>query len=342
MNSSQELYNRLNETLRPGISVSNSKQVTNWIWIIVGILQARSLALSQIANHLPMATESESRVTLIRRWLKNLHIDVWAFYRAVLEQVFQEWHTVDAYVILDGVMVFGDYWQIFRLSLQHGGRAIPLGWVVLAGKGLTQVEKLEPMLRRVADFLRGRVQRVAFLADGGFRDCDWAQLCGKIGWHYTIRVACNTYITLADGQYGRLDEFVPYQQNRYFQNIALTQEAKLQTNLSVTWTDGSDGKVEIVAVISDRLACRTRLRDYSRRMSVEQSFRDDKSGGFDMAHTRLQHADRLERLLLALAIASLWCHELGEQIITEGEEARRRIDPGPHRELSVFIVDPRI
>lgn len=201
---------------------------------------------------------------------------------------------------------------------------------------MTQVEKLETMLRQVAEFLRGRVQGVTLLADCGFRDCDWAKLCEKLGWHYAIRVACNTYVTLAEGDYGRLDDFVPYRQNRYFQNIALTQEAKLQTNLSVTWTDGRDGKIEIVAVISDRPACRARLRDYGRRMSIEQSFRDDKSGGFDMAYTRLQHADRLERLLLALAIATLWCHEVGEQILAEGEAARRRIDPGPHRELSVF------
>jgi len=336
MNSSQALYNRLNETLRPCLCVSNCKQVTNWIWIIVGILQAHSVALSQIANHLPMDTESESRVTLIRRWLKNGQIDVWTFYRAVLEHVLQAWHAIDAYVILDGVMVFGDHWQIFRLSLQHGCRAIPLGWVVLEGTGLTQVEKLETMLTQVAEFLRGRVQRVTFLADSGFRDCDWAKLCGKIGWHYAIRVACNTYATLTDGRSGRLDGFVPYRRNRYFQNISLTQDAKLQTNLSVTWTDGRDGQIEIVAVISDRPACRKRLRDYGRRMSVEQSFRDDKSGGFDLAHTRLQHADRLERLLLALAIATVWCHEVGEQILKEGEEARRRIDPGPRRELSVF------
>jgi len=336
MNSSQALYNRLNETLRSCLVVSNSKQVTNWIWIVVGILQARSLALSQIANHLPMDTEAESRVTLIRRWLQNGQIDVWAFYQAVLERVLQGWQAVDAYVLLDGVMVFGDRWQIFRLSLQHGCRAIPLGWVVLAGTGLTQVEKLETMLTRVADFLRGRVRRVTLLADSGFRDCDWAKLCGKIGWHYAIRVACNTYVTLADGRYGRLDAFVPYRQNRYFQNIALTQDAKLQTNLSVTWTDGTDGPIEIVAVISERGACRKRLHEYGRRMSVEQSFRDDKSGGFDLAHTRLHHADRLERLLLALAIATVWCHELGEQVILQGEAARRRIDPGPRRELSVF------
>jgi hypothetical protein len=294
------------------------------------------MALSRIATHLPMATQAESRVTLIRRWLKNLNIDVWTFYCAVLEVVFQEWQTVEAYVILDGVMVFGDRWQIFRLSLSHGCRAIPLGWVVLEGKGVTQVENLETMLERAAMFLRRRVKCVTFLADRGFRDCDWAKLCGKIGWHYAIRVACNTYITLPDGRYGRIDEFVPERRNRYFQNIALTQEAKLQTNLSVTWTDGTDKTIEIVAVISDRPACRERLREYRLRMRVEQSFRDDKSGGFEMAHIRLQHADRLERLLLALAIATLWCHELGERVLTEGDETRRCIDPGWQRELSVF------
>ena len=137
-----------------------------------------------------METESESRVTLIRRWLKNLHIEVWTFYRAVLDQVFPEWHTVDAYVILDGVMGFGDHWQIFGVSRQHGCRAIPRGWVVLAGKGLTQVEKLETMLTRLAEFLRERVQRVTFLADCGFRD--GAKLCRKTGGHYAIGVAGNT------------------------------------------------------------------------------------------------------------------------------------------------------
>ena len=53
-------------------TVRNRKQVTNWIWIIVGILQSQSSHLSQMANYLPMATRAESRVTMIRRWLANL------------------------------------------------------------------------------------------------------------------------------------------------------------------------------------------------------------------------------------------------------------------------------
>lgn len=343
MSSSKELYTRLINTLSPLVSVAHIAHLTNWVWIVVGILQANSMALSRIATHIPGDAKAESRVTTIRRWLKNFRVDVWEFYRPVLEQTLQGWQTVTAIVILDGVMVFGDRWQVFRLSLAHGGRAMPLVWLVLPGKGLTQMEKLETLLRRAAAFLNPRVKQVIFLADSGFRDCDWAQLCLKIGWNYAIRIAGNTYVTLNNDWYGSIQQLgVQPGQRRYYQQVWLTQDRKLFTNLSVTWTPGDEkNPPELLALISSQPAARARLREYAVRMHTEESFRDDKSGGFDMAHTRLQHADRLERLLLALAIAKLWCHELGEQVLEHGEACRRTIDPGPTRELSVFQLGLR-
>ena len=341
MSSSQELYNGLNEKLRELVHVKNGKQMTNWIWIIVGVLQSQSSNLSQIANCLPMKTKAETRVTLIRRWLMNPHVKVWMFYKQVLEHVLSGWSTVNAYIILDGVMVFGDRWQIFRVSLQHGCRAIPIAWTIVEGKGLVKVTKLKSMLEKVQKFLKKYVKRVTFLADAGFRDCDWAQLCLKLGWNYAIRVACNTYITMPDGTSDRLDHWVPENCNRYFQNGLLTRDAKLQTNISVTWTTNKAGDLEMVAIITDLAACRARLREYGRRMSIEQSFRDDKSGGFDMEHTRLQHAERIDHLLLAIAIATLWCHELGEFILKQGDDSRCQVDPAYKRTLSLFQLGLR-
>lgn len=46
MSSSQELYNRLDEKLREMVPVKNRKQMTNWIWVIVGILQSELCNLS--------------------------------------------------------------------------------------------------------------------------------------------------------------------------------------------------------------------------------------------------------------------------------------------------------
>lgn len=343
MSSSLELYNRLFVTIEPLVSVSNIKQLANWLWITVGILQANSIALSKIATYLPGSALAESRVTTIRRWLMNFRVDVWAFYRPLLEHALHGWQSVHAIVILDGVTVFGDRWQIFRLSLAHGRRAIPLVWMVLPTEGLTHAEKLEAMLQRAADFLNPRVRQVTLLADRGFRDCDWAELCLKLGWNYVIRLANNTGIGLSDGQWLRLDHVaVSPDQSRAFQNVLVARSVQWPANVTVTRTRvTAKGESDVVAVMSNRTAGHCRLREYAQRMEIDESFRDDKSSGFDLEHTRLQHPERLERLLLALAVATLWCHELGEQVLQGGEARRREIDPGSRRELSLFQLGLR-
>jgi hypothetical protein len=237
--------------------------------------------LSKIATYLPGSTSAESRVTMIRRWLMNFKVDVWSFYRPILEQALQGWLSVHAIVILDGVTVFNDRWQIFRLSLAHGRRAIPLVWIVLPTEGLTQVEKLETMLRRAAKFLNPRVRQVTFLADRGFRDHDWAALCLKLGWNYVIRLANSTRIGLGDGQWVRLDQLaVSTNDCCAFRRVLVARSVKWSAQVTVTHTrPDAKGKSEIVAVMSNRAAGRNRLREYAYRMEIEESFRDDKSGG---------------------------------------------------------------
>ena len=343
MSSSEQLYNCLMDTVQPLVPATTFRQLANWMWITVGILQSGSVALSQIATYIPGATQAESRVTQIRRWLMNLQVDSWTFYRPLLARALAGWKAVKVYVVLDGVMVFGNRWQIFRLSLLHGNRAIPLVWAVVPGTGLVQVERLEAMLTRAAHFLQGRVKQVVFLADRGFRDWDWAQLCRRLGWDYVIRVTSNTWVTLLDGWTGRIDQLgVLPGQVRTFAAVWLTHEQQWWAHLTVSWTQGDDQQApELLALISSKGAAPARLREYGQRMQVEQSFRDDKSAGFDLEHTRLQHADRLERLLLALALATLWCHELGEKVLAGGETLRRLIDPGEERELSLFQLGLR-
>jgi hypothetical protein len=347
MSSSQALYNRIAPMLEQWVDVKHHQHLVNWVWIIVGILQAKSIKLAKIAEHIPGEALAASRVTTIRRWLKNLRIDPWTLYRPVLEQVLAGWRDVEATLILDGTMVFNNRFQVYRLSLRHGCRAIPLAWVVLPGTGLTRAEVLAPALRRVADFLRPRVKRVLFTADAGFRDCDWAQLCQELHWDYVIRVAQSAMVTLADGRHLAINALnVPPGERRFYHNVQFTDVHHWPCHLSVAWTTGeisaqANQPPELMAVISNRRACGARLDDYARRTDIEESFLDDKSGGFDLAHTRLTQPERLERLLLALAIATLWCHELGEEVLATGDDRRREIDPGWQRELSLFQLGLR-
>lgn len=343
--NSYELYDRLDAQLDALMrdTVNNVKQLTNLIWLVVAVLQGRTIALSQLATYLPGDGQAESRVTRIRRWLMNPQVDVWALYQPLLAHALRGWRTVCLYVIVDGTVVFGDRWQVFRLSLAHGNRAIPLGWVVVPGIGLVKAERLHTLFRQVADFLRSYSPAVYCLADRGFRDHDWAELCQAVGWHYRIRITRNTQIRLRSARTMRLDRFLLKRGRILCLNgVTLTLHHHFVTNVSMTWSRGdATHAAELVVVVSDQRAHPDRLREYAVRMDIEQSFRDDKSGGFDIDHTRLQHPDRLERLLLAVAIATLWCHELGEFVLQQADAVRRAIDPAPTRELSLFQLGLR-
>ena len=343
--SSDTLYSRLYDQMITlcAAHASNVKQVTNCVWLVVCILNGDSISLAELALSWPGDAQAASRVAHIRRWLKNPHVDVWALYSAVLAQALRGWERVDLTVVVDGTPLFGGRWQVFRLSCVHGCRAIPLGWVVLAGTGLVQCEALAALFQQVATFLAPYVRRVTCLGDRGFRDHDWAELCLQVGWNYRLRVVRSTTITFRSGQCRRIDR-LGLRPGRILclNDIRLTRSAPFLTHLSVTWSAGdAERGPELVAVISNQRAHPQRLAEYGLRMQIEESFRDDKSGGFAIDHTRLQHADRLERLLLAVALATLWCHELGEFVLQQGEATRRLIDPGYERELSLFQLGLR-
>ena len=85
----------------------------------------------------------------------------------------------------------------------------------------------------------------------------------------------------------------------------------------------------------------TLLPKFVRTIDIEQIFKDDKSGGFDLAHTRLWDPQRLDRLLLAVALATLYMHELGEYVLRGGRKRRQHIDAGSRRELSIFQLGLR-
>jgi len=84
---------------------------------------------------------------------------------------------------------------------------------------------------------------------------------------YAIRTANNTFVTLKDGRYCRIDELgIQPGQRGYFQDVLFTQEFKLCANLSVAWTEGDKQHApELLAIVSDQCACRNRLREYGIR-----------------------------------------------------------------------------
>jgi hypothetical protein len=337
MSSSQALYNRLFDYLRTVHPDPHVKRISNWVWIMVGMILSHSVQLNQIANHIPSKAKAAGRITLIRRWLSNRFVNPIEFYRPLIQSVLTDWAGQAVYVILDATSVNHGKLQVLRLSLSHCFRALPLSWLVSAGTGLVSLEQALPLLREALRLLSD-VGCVNFLADRGFRSTAWAHYCLSIGWIYLIRVANNTRLTLHDGRQLAIEALgVTPGQRRYFYNVRLTQDGDLCCNLMVTWTRATAQQpAELVAVITPLRPCYQSLQEYLIRMHIEESFRDDKSGSVDLAQTHLCDAERLNHLLLALAVVTLWVHAIGLQVVTRGQ--RKEIDPAAKRQLCIFQI----
>jgi hypothetical protein len=337
MSSSAILYVQLCETLRVAHPTLRITQLSNWIWIVVGLIQGQSVHLSQIALHLPSAAKASGRIAQVRRWLANPHVNVTLLYEPLIQAVLDAWAGKPVFIMLDGCLVNHARLQFFRLSLSHCFRALPLDWLVVSGKGLIQMEACAALLAHTARLL-AHVGSVTFLADRGFRDTDWATECLKYGWNYLIRVANNTYVELPDGRCVPIAQLgVQPGRARYFKNIRLTQDKRFACNLMVTWTKATPKQpAELCAIMTNLPPQHSNLKAYLKRMHIEQSFRDDKSGGFDLEATKLRDPERLNHLLLALAVAVLWIYEIGESVLRADE--RPEIDPAYKRQLSVFQI----
>jgi hypothetical protein len=337
MSSSAILYARLFELLRVAHPTLRITQLANWIWIVVGLIQARSVHLSQIALHLPSEAQAPGRIAQIRRWLANPHIDVTGLYEPLIQTVLDAWAGKPVFIIFDGCLVNHATLQFFRLSLSHCFRALPLHWLVVSGQGLIQREACAALLAHTARLL-AHVGSVTFLADRGFRDTDWATECLNLGWNYLIRVANNTYVELPDGRCVPIDQLgVKPGKTRYFKNVRLTQDKRFSCQLMVTWTKATlKQPAELCAIMTNLVPQYSNLKAYLKRMHIEQSFRDDKSGGFDLGATKLRDPERLNHLLLAVAVAVLWIYEIGESVLRADE--RTEIDPAYKRQLSVFQI----
>lgn len=335
MSSSQEVYTQIATKLESIHPTLHWRRLANWIWIIVGLVQSQSVHLSQIALHIPGPAEEAGRIARIRRWLANRAIKPRELYDPIIRSVLSTWRGREVTIILDGCFIRHKTLQMLRLSLSHCYRALPLAWEVVTSKGNVEVEVCERMLRYVAALL-GHTRRVTFLADRGFRGREWAKLCVALRWRYMIRLANNTIITFTDGRQVALDQLgIRPGQRRYFTNVRLTQDADWRCNLAITWTTPKPGEpAELCAIMTNWVPSAWVLKHYLKRMHIEESFRDDKSGSFDLHHSHLRDTQRLDHLLLAIAVATLWIYELGEQVLREGKRAD--VDPAYKRQLSVF------
>jgi hypothetical protein len=262
----------------------------------------------ELANLLPLKTERQDmREQWLRRLLKNPLLVATAviepFARNELIRAARNHQTV--LLSLDQTDL-GDRMAILMVSVRVGDRALPLAWRAEEGAANIGFEGQKPILEQVLAWLPAGV-RVLLSADRFYPSAALFTWLVAQGWSYRLRLKGNV---LADPGYGDETTTGALAQGvteRYLPNVRLFA-SEVMTHLGILHEAGHP---EPWIIAMDCVPTRAAVLDYAARWAIEPMFSDFKGRGFELEDSQLEHADRLERLILIMALAMYWCVHTG-------------------------------
>jgi Transposase DDE domain len=291
----------------PGLRTSVVRKLS----LAVGaMIEGQTPNTVELANLLPLATERQDmREQWLRRLLKSpaLCCDrvMEPFIRAALHKAAQGGQTL--LLALDQTDL-GDRMAVLMVALCLGGRSLPLAWLAAEGPANIGFAQQQAVLERVLACVPPGVC-VVLMADRFYPSAGLLQWLQAQGWGYRLRLKSNLVADPGFGDVTTTGELAAGVTERHLSNVCLFADGEVFTNLGILH---EPGHAEPWIVAMDCPPTRAAVLDYGSRWSIEPTFSDFKSRGFDLGDSQLVQADRLENLILIMALAMHWCVRVGQ------------------------------
>jgi hypothetical protein len=326
--------------VRQGCPREDLRRLSVFAWSVTALLLTGNVSLTGWALIIVGRTKASSRWRRLWRFLNNPHVDPAAYYRPFISKVLAGWAGKDVLVAIDTTSPKGQC-VVCRIALVYRGRSIPLVWRSFATKGHTLAfEDYRPLLEAAAELLN-EMGSVMLLGDRGFGSVELMRWCRQADWDFGLRLKRSRRIQLPNGQSRNLSEYDVAPGNIFgLRDVFLSGfGSKRFGPVNIFVVLAPDPKAEVWYIASDRADGLHVAAAYRCRMNIEHSFRDDKSGGFAWESSHLIVPEQVDRLLLVLAVATLYAVSEGVFVVEAGQ--RELIDPHSRRGLSYFQIGCR-
>lgn len=306
---------------------------------VIGVLFAAGLGIHTIGRALAEATGRTRKhsVKQIDRLLSNSGIQLAALFPAWVRYVVGP--RTEIVVALDWTeFEVDDHSTICAYLITRHGRATPLVWktvrksTMAGNRSAYETELLDVLGQSLSSEVR-----ITVLADRGFGDQALYEHLAFIGWDYVIRFRECILVT-HDGETKPAAEWVPASGHaKILKGAAVTGDktavpavvVKHQKGMKEAWclatSRAEDGAAEVVKL-------------YSRRFTIEETFRDEKDIRFGMglSSTHIRDAGRRDRLLLLGAMAHALLVLLGEAGERCGLDRTLKTNTSKKRQMSLY------
>lgn len=214
------------------------------------------------------------------------------------------------------------HFQCLVLAARLRGRALPLLWAVYRYEDVYRSQNsFEYGLLRVFRTMVHPSVHVTILADRGFGRTEMARVCRSLQLHYIIRIRPSVWISSARFT-GRLADYpIRRGQRHLLRNVSYRKERPVVQHVAVVWL-ADQTEPWYLMTDEEHLKAQALSKVFSRRMTIEEYFRDTKSkrNGFALRLIQIKHSQRLSRFLLILALAYIL-------LVTVGLYASKRFRP---------------
>jgi hypothetical protein len=309
-------------------------------WMVAGLLLSQTVCLDRWKSVLPLGhCLAASWQRRAQRWLSNARIDGEALYGPLVLWALQHWHKPDQHMhlALDTTMLWNRC-CVVMLSVVAHGRAIPLLWRTLEHPSASVSAEISIALLEKADRLLAAFGSITLLADRAFPSAPllrWFDASPR--WRYVMRLRADTWIHGTTAPMGcevrRLR--LPRGHCRGFRDVRLWADGSQKANLLLAHPSGLPVD-EPWYLVSNAAPAVDLVWIYARRFCCEQLFRDQKSGLFQLESSGLRNPERIDRLLLVVAVAVLVSSLQGYALSLGG--LRRRVDPHWRRGMSFVRI----
>src|SRR5215471_15290015 len=326
------MFANLITQLRRDLPLEPLTRLVNLAALAVGVLRSKSRQVGQILTALPLAGTRDTLKKRVQRFLKNPDVTVEPYYEPLARRILQRLAAGGARIHLTVDRTEWGAFNILYICVGWRGRALPLLWGML-GPGASSFAEQQELLAVVARWLPRRAD-VLLLGDREFGTGVLAQWALGQGWGVCLRLRAHEYVCRAGSLYfERLPLLLPGQR-RFWSHVAFTQKhAVSDLNLAMYWAPMA---TEPWYLVTTEPTCKLACSSYQKRFRIEEMFKDFKNNGrgFGLELTGVRHADRLERLLLALALVYTWLLLWGAHVIATGQQ--KLVDNVRHPTLSLF------
>ena len=310
--------------------------------MVMGLFFGQHVQLWSIALWCPWPIQLLSVVRRFERFVADPMVDVEALFAPFVRAMQLSLGNETAYLIIDCTQA-GPKCRTLVVGLAYHGTILPLAWKTVKGKkGHLKGEDHRKLLKQVSPYFTNH-RRVIVLGDAEFSNEPVIGWLRQVGWDFVFRFQSRYQVQLTNSSGWQSAQEV-YQNHHGRQGQAFhwtlhqyTQAHRISgLTMTVNWENGED---EPIYLISSLPISDDPHLVYDKRFWIETLFGQQKSRGFALNRTQMTTPHHIDRLMLAIAIASCLVLGLGTELFIIKQT--KLVDRSERRDLSLFQIGYR-